>query len=213
MGPGVANAWRGPRGCPRRGLTTRKFRGSIAQRLISLSTLRSGGHPPPRKTRFRLLARLCRTGLVTRRVPIKGFTFERSSFSELLAQCVTASQLCEPRTYAVTMNNRNLVNRHHVRRRSSCAYAKYSILSFRTDRDQSTFVRFSLSYDEYLRVYLLRSSSAFPPCNRGSGVEDGSTSFVAAAMASETPARRFSPLERGGQGAGAGSTSSVAAAM
>ncbi len=29
---------------------------------------------PPRKTRFRLLARLCRTGLVTRRVPIKGFT-------------------------------------------------------------------------------------------------------------------------------------------
>jgi hypothetical protein len=28
------------------------FRSSIAQRLISLSTLRSGGHPPPRKTRF-----------------------------------------------------------------------------------------------------------------------------------------------------------------
>ena len=31
--------------------------------------------PAPRKTRFRLLARLCRTGLVTRRVPMKGFTF------------------------------------------------------------------------------------------------------------------------------------------
>ena len=52
-----------------------KFRGSITQRLIWLSTLRSGSHPPPRKTRFRLLVRLCRTGLVTRRVPIKGFTF------------------------------------------------------------------------------------------------------------------------------------------
>ena len=51
------------------------FRGSITQRLISLSTLRSDGHPPPRKTRFRLLARLCRTGLVTRRVSMKGFTF------------------------------------------------------------------------------------------------------------------------------------------
>jgi hypothetical protein len=41
--------------------------------LISLSTLRSGGHPPPRKTRFRLLARLYRTGLVTRRVPSERF--------------------------------------------------------------------------------------------------------------------------------------------
>jgi hypothetical protein len=30
--------------------------------------------PTPRKTRFRLLARLFRTGLVTRRVPSKGFT-------------------------------------------------------------------------------------------------------------------------------------------
>src|SRR5580658_53671 len=76
MGPGAANAWHGPRGRPRRGLTTRKFRGSITQRLISLSTLRRDGHPSPRKTRFRLLARLCRTGLVTRRVPVKGFTFE-----------------------------------------------------------------------------------------------------------------------------------------
>jgi transposase len=32
--------------------------------------------PPPRKTRFRLLVQLCRAGLVTRRVPVKGFTFE-----------------------------------------------------------------------------------------------------------------------------------------
>jgi len=30
--------------------------------------------PTPRKTRFRLLARLFRTGLITRRVPSKGFT-------------------------------------------------------------------------------------------------------------------------------------------
>ncbi len=29
-----------------------EFRGSITQHLISLSTLRSGGRPPPRKTRF-----------------------------------------------------------------------------------------------------------------------------------------------------------------
>ena len=29
-----------------------EFRGSITQRLISLSTLRSDGRPPPRKTRF-----------------------------------------------------------------------------------------------------------------------------------------------------------------
>ena len=31
--------------------------------------------PPPRKTRFRLLTQLCRTGLDTRRVPSKGFAF------------------------------------------------------------------------------------------------------------------------------------------
>jgi hypothetical protein len=76
MGQGVANAWRSPRGRPRRGLTTRKFRGSITQRLIWLSTLRGDGRPSPRQTRFRLLARLCRTGLVTRRISMKGFTFE-----------------------------------------------------------------------------------------------------------------------------------------
>jgi hypothetical protein len=29
-----------------------EFRGSITQRLISLSTLRGDGRPPPRKTRF-----------------------------------------------------------------------------------------------------------------------------------------------------------------
>ena len=63
-----------------------KFRGSITQRLISLSTLRSGGRPPPRKTRFRLLDRLCRTGLGTRRVPAKGFKRCFPPFPSFLAQ-------------------------------------------------------------------------------------------------------------------------------
>src|SRR5271157_5010807 len=38
-------AWRGPRVTQRRRLTTMAFRGSITRRLISLSTLRSGGYP------------------------------------------------------------------------------------------------------------------------------------------------------------------------
>src|SRR5581483_3965630 len=44
-------------------------------------------HPNRRKTRFRLLARLYRTGLVTRRVPAKGFRvsqFVSFSFPKLL---------------------------------------------------------------------------------------------------------------------------------
>jgi hypothetical protein len=61
------------------------FRGSITQRLISLSTLRRDGRPSPRKTRFRLLARLCRAGLDTRRVPMKGFTCD-PPFPSFLAQ-------------------------------------------------------------------------------------------------------------------------------
>jgi hypothetical protein len=40
------------------------FRGSIARPKHLLSTLRSGSHLPPRKTRFRLLARLSRAGFV-----------------------------------------------------------------------------------------------------------------------------------------------------
>ena len=63
------------------------FRGSTTQRLISLSTLRGDGRLSLRKTRFSRragLARLCRTGLVTRRVSLKGFTFLRGfSFPEL----------------------------------------------------------------------------------------------------------------------------------
>src|SRR3954467_1453822 len=42
----------------------RRFRGSIARHWDSLSTLRSEGCPSPRKTRFRLLAKLCRAGFV-----------------------------------------------------------------------------------------------------------------------------------------------------
>src|SRR5438552_1824354 len=38
-----------------------------------LSTLRRGHCWPPRKTRFRRLARPCRVGLVTHRVATKGF--------------------------------------------------------------------------------------------------------------------------------------------
>src|ERR1700679_683239 len=50
--------------CLRRRLPRRIFRGSIARHWDSLSTLRSEGHPSPRKTRFRLLAKLCRAGFV-----------------------------------------------------------------------------------------------------------------------------------------------------
>ena len=44
------------------GSRERESRGSIARHRDSLTLLRSGGHPPPRQTRFRLLARLCRAG-------------------------------------------------------------------------------------------------------------------------------------------------------
>ena len=49
------------------------FRGSIAGPRHSLSTLRSDHRWSPRKTRFRLLAKLCRVGLVTHKAPMKGF--------------------------------------------------------------------------------------------------------------------------------------------
>jgi len=65
---------------------TSLFRGSITQLQHSLSTLRSAGHPTPRKTRFRPSARLYRMGLVTHRVPTKGFKLTScvlSSFPKL----------------------------------------------------------------------------------------------------------------------------------
>lgn len=56
------------------------FRGSITRLPHSLSTLRSFPSRPqavvqPRKTRFRLVANLCRVGLVTHWVPSRGFRF------------------------------------------------------------------------------------------------------------------------------------------
>ena len=62
------------------------FRGSIAGPRHSLSTLRSDHRWPPRKTRFRLLAKLSRMGLVTHRIPTKGFraaSYISSSFPKL----------------------------------------------------------------------------------------------------------------------------------
>ena len=68
----------GPRVEPRRRLSTnRRFRGSIARLLVWLSTPRSGGRPPPRKTRFRLLVPALPGGSRTRRVPVKGFRILR----------------------------------------------------------------------------------------------------------------------------------------
>jgi hypothetical protein len=82
FGPSAARSTRPPL-LTRTKAPTPSFRGSIARPLTSLSTLRRGGYPPPRKTRFRLLVRLYRAGLVTRRVPTKGFERVLSSFPEL----------------------------------------------------------------------------------------------------------------------------------
>src|SRR5262245_50941093 len=46
--------------------TVLNSRGSLPQPARSLCTLRSVGYPSPRNTRFRLVASLCRAGLVTR---------------------------------------------------------------------------------------------------------------------------------------------------
>ena len=46
------------------GSREQRFRGSIARHWDSLSTLRRESRLPPRQTRFRLLARLCRAGFV-----------------------------------------------------------------------------------------------------------------------------------------------------
>src|SRR5206468_9072663 len=53
--------------------TTNPLRGSITRPAHSLSTLGDQGCPCSPKTRFRLLAKLCRAGLVTRWVPSQGF--------------------------------------------------------------------------------------------------------------------------------------------
>ena|ERR1700730_17031650 len=66
----------------------------------SLSTLRSADFAAPRKTRFWLRARLYQTGLVTRRVPTKGFrdvTYIASPFPKLLG--ANADPLSDPDPY------------------------------------------------------------------------------------------------------------------
>ena len=77
-----------------RALHERLFRGSITRHRHSLSTLRSAAHAAPRKTRFWLLARLYQTGLVTRRIPTKGFrdaSYIAFSFPKLSWRNVTPS--------------------------------------------------------------------------------------------------------------------------
>jgi len=49
------------------------LRGSITRPIRSLCTLRHVRYRTPRNTRFRLLAKLCRVGLVTHWVPSEGF--------------------------------------------------------------------------------------------------------------------------------------------
>ncbi len=64
----------GPRSVHHEGSRIRTF--EAQSHGFGTGCLRFAGRvaPTPRKTRFRLLARLFRTGLVTRRVPSKGFT-------------------------------------------------------------------------------------------------------------------------------------------
>jgi hypothetical protein len=89
VGPNDAKPWRRlgtATACVNNGGSReRRFRGSIARHRDSLSTLRSGGLPPPRKSRFRLLARLSAgRDSFTRRVAMKGFRVRvSSSFLEL----------------------------------------------------------------------------------------------------------------------------------
>jgi hypothetical protein len=66
-GIGHARPWRRADAVPRLTRTrtpTESFRGSIARPGHWLSPLRSGSRLPPRQTRFRLLAKLCRAGFV-----------------------------------------------------------------------------------------------------------------------------------------------------
>jgi len=63
---------RGPRLGQGRGLLRRDtFSGSMSEH--GRLRFAAGAFPGPRKTCFRLLAKLHRAGLVTRRVPMKGF--------------------------------------------------------------------------------------------------------------------------------------------
>ena len=70
---GHAMRRRGPRSVHHEGSRIRTF--EAQSHGFGTGCLRFAGRvaPTPRKTRFRLLAKLFRTGLVTRRVPMKGF--------------------------------------------------------------------------------------------------------------------------------------------
>src|SRR5262249_38710779 len=60
-------------------LPSLSFRGSITRPLTWPLCFAGWVAPPPRRTRFWLLARLCQAGLDTRRVPAKGFRVRVSS--------------------------------------------------------------------------------------------------------------------------------------
>src|SRR6516162_8779395 len=67
----------------------------------TLSTLRPVGHPTGRKTRFRLLARLCRVGSLSHWVPPKGF-FDASYIAFLLSQASPGASARRPHSGAAS---------------------------------------------------------------------------------------------------------------
>jgi hypothetical protein len=75
----------GPRVMQRRGLATKRFRGSIARRLISLSMLRRGGYPPATQVSLPAAGPALPDGIGYPQGSLqKGFKFGLSSFPELL---------------------------------------------------------------------------------------------------------------------------------
>ena len=77
--PGHTKRRRGPRSDPRRGLPREVISG-LNHTASALAVYASPvGRPRGRKTRFWLLARLYQAGLVTRRIPTKGFRVRGSS--------------------------------------------------------------------------------------------------------------------------------------
>src|SRR5271157_2130382 len=96
---------------------SRRFRGSIARHWDSLSTLRNGGRPPPRKTRFRLLAKLCRAGFVNP----QGCN-ERFPTSSLFPRSRAYLTLCHLSPPFTTDRCEMVENRRHRPRRSSSAH-------------------------------------------------------------------------------------------
>jgi hypothetical protein len=122
----VAANRHGPRCVHREGSCVRTF--EAQSHGFGTGCLRFAGRvaPTPRKTRFRLLARLSRAGLTTRRVPSKGFTMyptlillsqvQRSARTQYLitdtSSRSTIIRYCVPGTTspAALLRNRPLVN-------------------------------------------------------------------------------------------------------